>query len=167
MDTTAGTINEVWWVGGGAPVTGFTVRFYTGLAAAPDSQPTISNLPENETPADYLKGYTFAGNANETALDSRFNQYHVTLPQPLDLQGNTVYWIKIEADIEGYPFWGLATATHGRDVRHVSYFTGLAQFLPGASSGAFDLRGTFATPEPGSLAALGLGTLLLLRRRRR
>jgi hypothetical protein len=140
----AATITEVWWVGSGGTPLGFTVRFYTGLAASPDYQPTITALPENETSADYLRGYTFAGNANQTAIPgTSVYQYHVVLPTSLSLPANTVYWIKIEADMTGGAGWGLATATQGRDGRHISYFTGLAMFLPGSASEAFQLRGTF------------------------
>ncbi len=161
------TINEVWWVGGGAAPSLFTVRFYTGLASAPDYQPTITALPESETAADYLKGYTFAGNANETAIQgSSLFQYHVTLPETLSLSGNTVYWIKIEADIAGYPSWGVAMSSHGRDARHITYFTGGPYFLAGSGSEAFQLLGTEAVPEPSSVIALGLGVVAILKRRR-
>jgi len=145
------TINEVWWVGGGGELSGLTVRFYTGLAGAPDLQPTITALPENETSADYLKGYTFSGNGNQTAIPgSSLFQYNVVLPTSLSLPGNTVFWIKIEADSVSYPSWGLATATHGRDSRHITYYTGLAQFLPQSNSEAFQLRGTTVSPTPTS-----------------
>lgn len=147
------TINEVWWVGGGGTITGLTVRFYTGLAGAPDYQPTITALPENETEADYLRGYTFSGNGNQTPIPgTSLFQYHVVLPTPLSLPGNTVFWIKIEGDAVGYPSWGLATATHGRDSRHITYYTGLNQFLAQSTSEAFQLRGT-TVPVPSAVAS--------------
>jgi hypothetical protein len=142
------SINEVWWIGGGDPISGVTVRFYTGLAGAPDYQPTITALPENETSSDYLAGYAFSGNANQTAIPgSSLYQYHVVLPTALTLPGNTVFWIKIEGD-QAYQGqgWGVARASHGRDSRHISYFTGLAQFLPGSGSEAFQLRGSVQCP---------------------
>lgn len=159
------SINEVWWVGGGAPVTGFTVRFYTGLAGYPDYQPTITALPESETSADYLKGYRFSGTANETPIaGTSLNQYHVTLPTPLRLPGNTVYWIKIEGDVTGYPYWGLATATQGRDNQHFAFITGLHRFFSATGSEAFQLRGTrdaptFFTISSGSLLSGNLASL--------
>ena len=146
-------ITEVWWVGGGGTITGLTVRFYTGLAGAPDLQPTITALPENETPADYLRGYTFTGNGNQTPIPgTSLFQYHVVLPTALSLPGNTVFWIKIEGDAVGYPSWGLATATHGRDSRHITYYTGLHQFLPQSTSDAFQLLGT-TIPVPSAVAS--------------
>jgi len=153
---TQSTIREVWWIGGGSPVSGFTVRFYTGLAAAPDLQPTITALPEEETPADYLKGYRFDTNANETPIGGGLNQYHVVLPTTLDLPGNKVFWIKIEGDTVGFPTWGLARATHGRDEHYFRYITGAHMFFNGTGSEAFQLRGD-AVPEPGTLAVLLLG----------
>lgn len=161
------TVNEVWWVGGGGTPTRLTVRFYTGLAAAPDLQPTISSLPEEETEANYMRGYTFTSPAswNETDFGGGLKQYHVTLPTALDLAGNTVYWLKIEADVAGFPSWGLATATHGRDARHFRYITGMHMFQGVSGSEAFQLRGT-AVPEPATMAVMGLGLLVLARRRR-
>ena len=153
-------VNEVKWVGGGGSVTGFTVRFYTGLASAPSYQPTITALPENETSADYLKGYTFSNaDIKQTAIaGTSLFQYDAVLPTSLSLSGNTVYWIKIEADAVGYPFWGVATATNAIDSRHISYFTGLAKFLSGPGSEAFQLSGTSAAvPEPGSISLIVLG----------
>lgn len=140
------TINEVWWVGGGGTITGLTIRFYTGLAGYPDYQPTISALPESERSTDYLKGYRFTGNGNQTPIaGSSLYQYHVTLPTTLSLPGNTVYWIKIEGDMLTYPSWGVAMSTHGRDNRHFAYFTGAHQFFAITGSEAFQLRGTSAS----------------------
>ncbi len=139
------TINEVWWVGGGGTITGLTIRFYTGLAGYPDYQPTITALPESEQSTDYLKGYRFTGNGNETPIPgTSLYQYHVTLPTPLSLPGNTVFWIKIEGDMVTYPSWGVAMSTHGRDNRHFAYFTGLHRFFALTGSEAFQLRGTSA-----------------------
>jgi hypothetical protein len=168
------TINEVWWVGGNGlgpaygSISGVTVRFYTGLAGAPNSQPTITALPENETSADYLAGYTFSGNANETAIPgTSLFQYHVVLPTSLSLAGNTTFWIKIEGDsVNQFDGWGLAAANPGIDSYHVNYVTGRASFLPASGSEAFQLLGT-AVPEPSTWAMLmgGCVTLLAFRRR--
>lgn len=164
---TESTVREVWWIGGGSPVSGFTVRFYTGLAAAPDLQPTITALPEEETPADYLKGYRFNDNANETPIaGTSLNQYHVVLPTTLTLPGNTVFWVKIEGDTVGFPTWGVARATHGRDEHYFRYITGAHMFFSGTGSEAFQLRGD-AVPEPATAAALLIGGLATLARRRR
>lgn len=161
------TIREVWWIGGGGPTpVGFTVRFYEGLAAAPDLQPKITALPEEETPADYLKGYRFSGNANETPIGGGLFQYHVILPETFDLPGNTVFWVKIEADVTSFPSWGLARASHGRDEHHFKYITGAHMFFSGTGSTAFQLLGD-AVPEPATLAVLGMGAAVLLRRRAR
>ncbi|MCE9558494.1 MAG: hypothetical protein K8R88_06045 [Armatimonadetes bacterium] len=141
-------VEEVWWVGGGGVPTKFTVRFYTGLASLPDHMPTITSLPESEHSQDYLKGYSFNGNANETPIPgTALNQYHVTLPTALNLPGNTVFWIKIEADVAGFPNWGVAMSTHGRDARHVVFYTGYAMFLAGSGSEAFQLRGTTSASQ--------------------
>jgi hypothetical protein len=167
------TINEVRWVGGNAlgpaygSISGVTVRFYTGLASAPNTQPTITALPENETSADYLKGYTFSGNANETAIPgTSLFQYDVVLPTSLSLAGNTTYWIKIEGDsVNQFDGWGLATAGQALDNYSINYVTGRASFLPASGSEAFQLLGT-AVPEPTSCALLmgGLGVVLVFRR---
>lgn len=142
------SIREVWWIGGGATVTRFTVRFYTGLASSPDHSPTITALPESERSADYLKGYTFNGNANQTSIPgSSLFQYHVVLPTALRLPGDTVFWVKIEADVPGFPSWGLATASHGRDNHHVGFWTGGHMFYQGSGSEAFQLRGSWESPS--------------------
>lgn len=139
------TIREVWWVGGGGTISGLTVRFYTGLAAAPDLQPTITALPEEEREGDYLAGYRFDGNGNQTAIPgSSLFQYHVVLPTQLNLPANTVFWIKIEGDAVGYPSWGVARATHGRDNRHFRFLTGAHMFFGMTGSEAFQLHGEYA-----------------------
>jgi len=170
------TVNEVRWVGGNAlgpaygSISGVTVRFYTGLAGAPNSQPTITALPENETSADYLAGYTFSGNANETAIPgTSLFQYDVVLPTSLSLTGNTTYWIKIEGDaVNQFDGWGLATATQAIDSYHVDYVTGRASFLGAPGSEAFQLLGTAAAPElsTGAMLVGSWGSLLAFRRRR-
>lgn len=166
---TDSTVNEVWWIGGGGGTpSAFTVRFYTDLASVSDYQPTITALPTEETPADYLRGYFFAGSANETPIPgSSLFQYHATLPTGLQLPGNTVFWIKIEAALSsGFPSWGLAAASHGRDQRHFKYYTGMHMFFALSQSEAFQLRGT-AVPEPSGIAASVAATLALAARRRR
>jgi hypothetical protein len=40
------------------------------------------------------------------------------LPTTLTLPGNTVFWIKIEGDAVGFPTWGVARASYGRDERY-------------------------------------------------
>lgn len=171
--TANSTINEVRWVGGNAlgpaygSISGVTVRFYTGLAGAPNTQPTITSIPENETSADYLAGYTFSGNANETAIPgTSLFQYNVVLPTSLSLAGNTTYWIKIEGDsLNQFDGWGLAAAGQAFDSYRINYVTGRASFLPASGSEAFQLLGT-PVPEPTSCALLmgGLGALLVFRR---
>jgi PEP-CTERM motif len=164
------TIKEVRWrgaygVAGYGGLTGFSVRFYESLAGG--SQPKISSLPENETSADYLQGYDITGLAGETSVPgTSLYEYHYTLPTSLTLQANTKYWVKIVADMSGPPFWGMAKSTNPvGDNRCVQYFTGLAKFLYGPGDTGFQLNGGTAVPEPGSLAALGLGVGLLIRRR--
>lgn len=140
-------VREVWWNGGGAPITKVTVRFYEGLPAAPDLQPKITALPESETSADYLKGYSFTlAQVHETPVGGGINSYHVTLPTPLKLPGNKVFWIKIEADSIYGSFWGLCTATHGRDQMHFRFITGYI-FQRISGSEAFQLRGTKLLPS--------------------
>jgi hypothetical protein len=159
------TVNEVRWVGGNAlgtaygSISGVTVRFYAS-ASFP--------LPEGETPAGYLAGYTFTGNANETAIPgTSLFQYDVVLPTSLSLTGGATYWIKIEGDsVNQFDGWGLAAAGQALDSYHINYVTGRASFLPAPGSEAFQLIGT-AVPEPSSLAMLAGGLLTLLAFHRR
>ncbi|MCE9558495.1 MAG: hypothetical protein K8R88_06050 [Armatimonadetes bacterium] len=142
------SISEVWWVGGGGVLNSVTVRFYTGLAGYPDYQPTITALPESEHSADYLKGYSFSGNANQSPIPGTgLNQYHVSLASPLILPGNTVYWVKIDGATGPYPSWRIAMSTHGRDARHFHFSTGSSMFTARSGSLAFQLRGTVTAPQ--------------------
>lgn len=166
------TINEVWWRGGNAitgpgGITGFTVRFYNSLPGG--SQPVISALPENETAADYLKGYSVNGLANETPVaGTSLSEYHITLPTSLTLAGNTKYWVKITANMTSLPFWGLAQSTSSLgDGRNFRYFTGGPYFQYGTGDLAFQLRGSSTVPEPATLGILGLGAVALIRRRKK
>ncbi len=134
-------VTEVWWVGGGGNISGVTVRFYEGLAAAPDYQPKITALPESETEADYLKGYTFTlAETNPVPLGGGLYSYHVNLPTALRLPGNTVFWVKIEGDCTNGYSWGIARATHGRDNMHFRFITG-GTFQRITGDLAFQLRG--------------------------
>lgn len=136
------SIKEVWWIGGGGPISGVTVRFYEGLAGAPDYQPKITALPESEKETDYLKGYRFTlEQTNPSALGGGLYQYHVTLTTPLVLP-NKVFWVKIEGDGVGTNTWGLVKATHGRDASHFRFITGhIFQRVPGSL--ALQLRGDY------------------------
>lgn len=140
------SVNEVWWVGSPATsVTGFTIRFYTGLASSPDYQPTITALPESETSANYLKGYRFNNTCNETAIPgSSLKQFHAVLPTTMDLPGPAVYWIKIHANCSSGT-WGIAQATHGRGNGHFRFITGFI-FQTISGNLAFQLLGTSAAP---------------------
>lgn len=134
-------VTEVWWVGGGGNISGVTVRFYEGLASAPDYQPKITALPESETEADYLKGYTFTlAETNPVPLAGGLYSYHVILPTVLHLPGQKVFWVKIEGDCTNGYSWGIAQATHGRDGMHFRFITGwVFQRITGDL--AFQLRG--------------------------
>ncbi len=141
-------VRGVTWVGGGAAITGVTIRFYRGLPASPDYQPLISALPESETSSDYLKGYQFnLSQLSTVSLGGGLTQYHANLQTPLRLVGNKVYWIKIEGDCVSGNSWGLATATHGRDSMHFRFITGWV-FQRITGSLAFQLDGTSYIPSP-------------------
>lgn len=165
------TITEVWWRGGNSTtpmggITGFTIRFYESIAAG--TQPKITQRPESETSADYLKGYRVTGVANETAVPgTSLYEYHTNLSTPLTLQANTKYWVKIVADMTVLPFWGMARSTsplgNGSCFR---FLTGSAQFMNWTGDTAFQLRGSSTVPEPSSIVGASLGLLFLLRRRR-
>lgn len=137
----ASDVTEVWWVGGGGTISGVTVRFYEGLASAPDYQPKITSLPESEKPSDYLKGYRFTlAETHPVDLGGGLYSYHVTLQTPLHLPGNTTYWVKIEGDCTNGHSWGIAKATRGRDTMYFRFITGfIFQRVPGGL--AFQLRG--------------------------
>jgi hypothetical protein len=164
------TINEVRWRGGNSTtgpggISGFTIRFYESIAGG--SQPKITALPESETAADYLKGFNVSGTANETAVPgTSLFEYSYSLSTPLTLQANTKYWVKICADMNTFPFWGMATSTSNLgDGKCFRYFTGGPYFLNGSGDTAFQLRGSSTVPEPGAFAALGIGAGLLIRRK--
>ena len=138
-------VTEVWWVGGGGNISGVTVRFYEGLASAPDYQPKITALPESETEADYLKGYRFTlAETNPVPLGGGLYSYHVNLPTVMHLPGNKVFWVKIEGDCTNGYSWGIAQASHGRDGMHFRFITGgLFQRITGDL--AFQLKGNVTT----------------------
>ncbi len=164
--TANSTVNEVYWRGAGPDgISGFSIRFYESIGGG--SQPKITALPENETPADYLKGYDVSGIAGATAVPgTSLFEYHYSLPTSLTLQGNTKYWVKVTANMTTFPFWGMATSTSALgDGRNFRYFTGGPYFLPGNGDTAFQLRGTTTVPEPSTLVAAGIGLSLLVRRR--
>lgn len=158
-------VTDVSWIGTDFPGLGFTIRFYQGLPASPDYQPLITALPDHEGPADYIKGFEVTDNAGKTPYGpqgSGLFAYHYVLPTSLRLTGNTVYWIKIEG--LGNSYWGISTASHGRDSRHITYFTGGPYFLAGPGSEAFQLSGSLV-PEPASMIVSVLAVCTLLRRR--
>ncbi|MBS1727720.1 MAG: PEP-CTERM sorting domain-containing protein [Armatimonadetes bacterium] len=164
------TISEVWWRGGNAitgngGISGFSIRFYESITGG--FQPKITALPENETPADYLKGYDVSGTANETAIPGTIlSEYHYALPTSLTLKANTKYWIKIVANMGTFPFWGPTQGTGaGSDGQCFRYFTGGPYFQYGSGDIAFQLRGTSTVPEPTGVATLLIGGAFALRRR--
>lgn len=164
------TINEVRWRGGNSTngpggITGFTIRFYESIGGG--FQPKITQRPESETSLDYLKGYRVNGIANETPIPgTSLFEYRYTLPTSLTLPGNTKYWVKICADMDKLPFWGLATtASPLGDGSCFRFFTGSSQFHYWTGDTAFQLRGTTSVPEPAAIVGMGLGLGLLIRRR--
>ena len=137
---TNAAITEVWFVGS-AFQNLFTVRFYNTFPypANPDYSPLSQTAAPDETSADYIASYTFTDNGNQTPIPgSALYQHHVVLPSPLNLTGDTVFWIRIVSN----SYFGWATATHGRNNLHLTYLAGLHNRLAYGSDMAFQLRGT-------------------------
>ena len=148
------TVDEVAWIGSyfnGSPatITGFTLNFYTNNAG------TVGSLASS---------VFVSGNAGETFLgadnvgDPTF--LYDTLITPTTVGAGTG-WLSIVPDLGFPPQWGWETGVNPG----VSYqdFFGTRSSNPTTES--YALFGN-AVPEPMSMAALGLGAIALIRKRK-
>ncbi len=155
------TVTQAAWVGGyfntasQAPISGFTLTFWSDNAGQPGSP---------------LKTESIAGTANETFMadtgGSAVYSYSATLPTPFKATADTHYWLSVVPDLSYPPQWGWATGTGGDGVSYNDFFGSRTQ-APGDL--AFTLKGSSIIPEASTMIGFGglvLGGLLFLRRRR-
>ncbi len=133
-------ITQVRWRGGYAAggtyghVTDFWITIYASTAG--DTQPLVVNphLPEV-----YLAHYDVGGDADEMPAGTfgsiAMYDYVYELPTPFIAEGNTKYWIRIEALQATYPDWGIAAAGSD-DGSHYRFLCGTMTFatVPGTTS---------------------------------
>ena len=147
LDTTA-PITEVHWRGGYqyvgfGLVTNFTLTFYATNITGSE--------PDCGLPGDgdhYLARYdvggtagqVYAGNFGGTAM----YDYQYALPQPFQAAAGVKYWIQIEGEVDGSPFWGMAQGTGGNN-SHFRYVRGTHMFSFWPHDAAFSL---YTTGEP-------------------
>jgi len=152
----AASVDEVAWIGSyfnppeARTIDSFTLSFYTDNAGAVGS---------------FIGSRTIAGNAGETflGLDNISDPTYLydTLITPIDV--NAKGWLSVVANTSGTttPQWGWET---GEQVV-VSYQEFLGSTTQLQTAEAFALYGNL-TPEPTSMAVLGLGVVALIRRRK-
>jgi len=140
------------WVGGyfnpasQGPISQWEIGFYANNGGIPGAEIASGIFGNNET---------FLGNVNGFPIYSYSAAW-----QPYTLTAGT-YFVSVVADMTFPPEWGWATSATGANMGYQTFFGA------GASTGqnyAFTLQGV---PEPAPVAALGLGALGLLIRRRR
>jgi hypothetical protein len=157
------TIRNVGWVGGFLAsvvntnsITSFTVTFYNDSSGAPGSVLTTNTISGNA-------GQTFVG--TDFFSDNVFS-YNANLPTPVTVSAGKQYWLSVVANLSaGGTFqWGWENSSTGDGTGYQSFGGG----TPGAitSDSAFTLSDT-TVPEPSTLTLLGLGSALMVGRRRR
>src|SRR5579872_2865747 len=150
-------VNNVAWTGeyfngAPAPISGFTLNFYSNNAGVPGSLVATD---------------TITGNANETPVDvvNQIYAYNADIT-PFSLTAGQEYWLSIVPTLGFPPQWGWATGTGGDGAGYQVNF-GSGGSIP--NDLAFTLSGT-PTPEPGTLALAGLagifGGVVWVKRRR-
>jgi PEP-CTERM motif len=153
-----GAVSVVGWTGEyfdgtQAPITAFTIQFYSDNAGAPGVSLFSASIP---------------GNANETDLGSfggfEAFSYSTWLGSVFNASGGTQYWISIVPDLGFPPQWGWSTGTGGDSVSYQD-FLGTQSLIP-----VDEALSLSDTPEPLSLGLMGFGLagmgLAKFRRRR-
>ena len=188
--STPATITAIHWRGGydpqiafagySYPVIDFDISIWQSLQTAlgtiwdqPDfTRPQVKNwgLIGDNNGTTFNAGETYVGNFGSSNFGSTpMYDYTFVLPQPVQLQANTEYWLKIAAYQAGIPSWGFAYGGGG-DNRYfygqINYAGGMGYHIGSSFDAAFTLEGA-ALPEPGALSVLGVAALGLLSRRRR
>jgi hypothetical protein len=143
-------ITEVRWRGGYQPagfgqLTDFTVTFMA--STAPNGFYPDCGIPgEFEV---YLVKYQVGGLAGQTYAGSfggvAMYDYQYTLPQPFQATAGVTYWIRIEGETAGQPFWGVASGTGGNG-SHIEYATGTTMFSNWPHDLAFSLHTNAVDP---------------------
>lgn len=148
-------ITEVSWVGGffngtPLPITNFDVSFYANDSGQPGS---------------LLSSYSFSGDANPVDNGDGTNTYSVILGTSFLASAGSTYWVSFVPTLDFPPQWGWGTSNVGDKLSFQDFFGTRSEL---AFDFAFEVRGN-VVPEPGSwaLAAIGIGSVLTFRTRRR
>lgn len=160
--STDATVNSLSWFGvdlneliNVTPInpTSFRIGIYADSAGLPGgliSQSTIGNSGNATNTGQSLMGLTLYG-------------FSGALTTPVSVKANTTYWLQIiDPTTNNDWFWASGT---GNDATHVATVGSATNTF--ADDMSFTLSGVKATPEPGTLAALGLGATVLVRGARR
>jgi hypothetical protein len=110
----AADITQMRWRGGGTqysgPAVDFRIEIWASIPAG--SQPDIGGINGGR-----LARFTVGSNANQTLVGSFggnvLYDYNYTLRTPFRAAAGVKYWVQIEAWTNGFPFWGLASASGG------------------------------------------------------
>ncbi len=148
-------VNEIAWVG----------EYFNGPDGAISSF-TLSFYLDDGTgaPGAFAGSIATGNNANETFIGNAggFDTFLYDASGFTVSGGPGTYWMSVVADTPFPPQWGWSSSADGGGQAYQDFF--------GARGGlgtnmAFAMFGT-TTPEPASMAALGLGVVALIRRRK-
>ncbi len=154
-------ITEVHWRGGYqyvgyGLVTDFTITFYATNSTG--SEPLCGLPGDNDT---YLARFFIAGNAGQTPAGVyggiTMYDYHATLTQAFPATAGVKYWVQIEGEVSGSPFWGVAWGTGGNG-NHFRYTGGSHMFQFWPHDLAFSLHTTAAPTYTVTTSASPAGT---------
>ncbi len=114
-------------------------------------------------PGAFAGGINTGNNANETFLGNVAGFDCFSYEASINvLAGPGTYWLSIVADQDFPPQWGWSSGVGGGGQAYQDFFGGRNGL---GVNMAFTMNGT-TTPEPASMAAVGIGALALIRRRK-
>ena len=159
-------ITEVRWRGGyqylnSGPVVDFVISFY--------ATNVTGNEPDSGLPGEHdnhLARYRVGGTAGQTYAGTYggivMYDYHYDLPQPFQATGGEKFWIQIEGETAGLPFWGVAWGTGGNGT-HFRFYNHIFNFWPHDTAFSLYTTGqptysiTTAASPPGAGTTIGDG----------